>query len=298
MSKMIKFQKMHGLGNDFMMIETINQSVNISADIIAKLADRKLGIGFDQLLIVAPANKPEVDFQYLIYNADGKQVEHCGNGARCLARFVVENKLTEKDHIKVNCLAGDIELWLEQDGNVKVNMGQPKFAPEEIPFLEIHPNPPAKDFTLTPLFKNNGAIAGDIEILGAPQTFMTLSTGNPHCVIEVSSIANAPVDTLGKSICHHPQYPQGTNVEFMEIIDPKHIKLRVYERGCGETLACGTGACAAVVAGQLAGKLDQEVCVSLPGGDLVVNWQGNDQPIYMTGPANTVFSGEINLDNL
>ncbi len=271
----LKFTKMHGLGNDFVVIDAIHQQVDLSPEQIRRLADRRFGIGCDQLLLVEPPRLPKTDFHYRIFNADGSEVEQCGNGARCFARFVREKGLTDKDVIDVGTAAGPIRLFIVREF-VRVNMGAPVFEPERIPFKAEHVSPTYA-----------------LQVEKAVISISALSMGNPHAVLQVNDVAEAPVETLGPLIEHHERFPERTNVGFMAVRNAGEIDLRVWERGAGETLACGTGACAAVVAGRLRGLLDERVTVHLPGGDLVVSWAGGDAPVWMTGPAETVFEGEI-----
>jgi diaminopimelate epimerase len=274
----LDFSKMHGLGNDFMVIDAINQAVELSTGQVQALADRHRGVGFDQLLLVEPAARPDVDFRYRIYNADGGEVGQCGNGARCFMRFVHDRGLTSRPELCVETQSGLLQLALEADGQVTVDMGEPRLAPADIPF-------DAMEFSQTyPL-----DVAGEILDITA------LSMGNPHAVLLVDSVEAAPVERLGPLIEGHPRFPQRVNAGFMQIIDPEHIRLRVYERGAGETLACGSGACAAMVAGRLRDQLAPRVNVSLTGGDLVVKWAGEGHPVYMTGPATQVYRGQIEL---
>ncbi len=273
----LKFTKMQGLGNDFVVLDGINQPVNLDQQQIRLLADRHFGIGCDQLLLVEKA-AGQADFRYRIFNADGSEVEQCGNGARCFVRYVHDHGLTQKNEIRIETLSGVISPKLEIDGNVTVNMGKPIFEPEEIPFVA-----------------EKTALTYQLEIQGKPVTISALSMGNPHAVRVVQNIENAPVDTEGALIETHPRFPKRVNVGYVQVIDRSHIKLRVFERGAGETLACGTGACAAVVAGINLGLLDNQVIVSTRGGELTISWQGQDEPVWMTGPAVTVFEGEINL---
>jgi diaminopimelate epimerase len=274
----LRFSKMHGLGNDFVVIDAINQAVNLDTAQIRQLADRHLGIGCDQLLLVEPASLPDVDFRYRIFNADGGEVEQCGNGARCFARFVREQGLTGKDRIRVETLAGVMELIIEADQQVTVNMGIPEFEPARIPFQA-----------------SQAADSYQLQINDSPVELSVLSMGNPHAVIQVDDIDTAPVNSLGPVLENHPAFPHRVNVGFMEIQNPAAIRLRVYERGAGETLACGSGACAAVVAGRQKGLLDDKVRVNLPGGDLLIHWAGDGSPVMMTGPAELVFEGRIKL---
>ncbi|AKH37529.1 MULTISPECIES: diaminopimelate epimerase [Nitrosomonas] len=273
----IKFTKMHGLGNDFVVIDGINQAISLTPENIRWLADRHFGVGCDQVLLVEKATN-NADFRYRIFNADGGEVEQCGNGARCFVRFVYDHSLTKKKEIRVETASGLIFPRLESDGEVTVNMGIPTFEPADIPFLaEKH------DLTYTLDINNK-----QIEI-------SVVSIGNPHAVQIVSDIEDAAVSTEGRLIESHPRFPQRVNAGFMQIIDPHHIKLRVYERGAGETLACGTGACAAVITGIARGLLASKVKVSTHGGNLWVQWEGKNQPVFMTGPAVTVFEGVTEL---
>ncbi|KZN57668.1 diaminopimelate epimerase [Pseudoalteromonas luteoviolacea] len=272
----VNFSKMHGLGNDFVVIDNVTQNVFLSRDQIRKLADRHFGIGFDQLLLVEPPYSPDLDFHYRIFNSDGTEVEQCGNGARCFARFVRMKGLTNKHKVSVSTKGGDITLYTEKDGQVTVNMGIPQFAPQEIPFK-------AQQSELTYILR-----AGEHTVFcGA------VSMGNPHCVIEVEDIEHADVDTLGPLLETHERFPKRANVGFMQIIDREHIKLRVWERGVNETLACGSGACGAVAVGIKQGKLADTVRVDLPGGTLQVRWSGVNKPVKMTGPAEHVFDGQV-----
>ncbi|OCQ19147.1 diaminopimelate epimerase [Pseudoalteromonas luteoviolacea] len=272
----VNFSKMHGLGNDFVVIDNVTQNVFLSRDQIRKLADRHFGIGFDQLLLVEPPYSPDLDFHYRIFNSDGTEVEQCGNGARCFARFVRMKGLTNKHKVSVSTKGGDITLYTEKDGQVTVNMGIPQFAPQDIPFK-------AQQSELTYILR-----AGEHTVFcGA------VSMGNPHCVIEVEDIEHADVDTLGPLLETHERFPKRANVGFMQIINREHIKLRVWERGVNETLACGSGACGAVAVGIKQGKLADTVRVDLPGGTLQVRWSGGNKPVKMTGPAEHVFDGQV-----
>ncbi|WP_421192645.1 diaminopimelate epimerase [Aeromonas jandaei] len=275
---LIDFSKMHGLGNDFMVVDGVTQKIFFSNDVIKKLADRHFGVGFDQLLLVEPPYDPELDFHYRIFNADGSEVEQCGNGARCFARFVRLKGLINRDRIAVSTARGRIVLQLEGENQVTVNMGVPQFEPGKIPFR-------AQKAEKTYLLRAQEHTV----MCGA------VSMGNPHCVIEVSSVAEAPVATLGPIMERHERFPERVNVGFMEMVNATEIKLRVFERGVGETLACGTGACAAAVIGMSQGKLKERVTVSLPGGKLTIAWKGPGQPVYMTGPAEHVFDGQIDV---
>ena len=275
---LIQFSKMHGLGNDFMVVDGITQKIFFSPEMIRRLADRHFGIGFDQLLLVEPPYDPEQDFHYRIFNADGSEVQQCGNGARCFARFVRLKGLTNKDRIAVSTMSGRIVLQLEQDNQVTVNMGVPEFEPAKVPFR-------AQKAEKTYLLRV------------AEQTVMcgVVSMGNPHCVLEVEDVKTAPVETLGAELESFDRFPERVNVGFMELVSANEIRLRVFERGAGETMACGTGACAAAVVGIAQGKLRDRVKVHLPGGTLQIAWKGPGNPVFMTGPAEHVFDGEIEL---
>lgn len=276
MTQTIQFSKMQGAGNDFMVINAIHQPVHLSAAQIQQLAHRQFGIGFDQLLLVEASNV--ADFKYRIFNADGGEVAQCGNGARCFVKFVVEQQLTKQHTISVETLSGIIHPTLESNGLVTVNMGSPIFAPKQIPFLS---DAEAKQYQL---------LVGNQHI-----TISALSMGNPHAVIVTDDVETAPVALLGSQIECHPQFPERVNVGFMQVVNSHQIKLRVFERGSGETLACGTGACAAVVAGIENGLLESPVTVSARGGELIIHWLGANTPVMMTGPAVTVFTGEITI---
>lgn len=279
----LKFTKMHGIGNDFVVIDAISQSVELSPQQIKRIADRHFGVGCDQLLLVEkPSGKfAGVDFRYRIFNADGGEVEQCGNGARCFVKFVHEKGLTGKTGIDVETARGVISLQLQADGQVTVNMGAPRFAPEEIPF--------AAERTETSYSLDLGGISTNI---------CAVSIGNPHAVQVVADVDTAAVETQGPLIESHARFPQRVNAGFMQIVDTQHIRLRVFERGSGETLACGSGACAAVVSGIRMGLLRSPVRVAMRGGDLNIAWQGGDAPVWMTGPAQTVFEGEIDIASL
>ena len=274
----LAFSKMHGLGNDFVMIDAVRQDIRLSADQVRWLADRHFGVGCDQLLVVEPARAPGVDFRYRIFNADGGEVEQCGNGARCFARFVFEQGLTDKREIRVETKKGIITPRLEDDGMVTVDMGVPVFEPERIPFV----SPSAA--VVQPL------MVGDREIM-----ITAVSMGNPHAVQVVADVDAAPVASEGPRIESHPRFPQRVNAGYLQVLDRHSVRLRVFERGAGETLACGTGACAAVVAGISRGLVDSPVRVETRGGELSIAWGGAGELVLMTGPAVTVFSGEIEL---
>ncbi|MGO1659874.1 MAG: diaminopimelate epimerase [Marinobacter sp.] len=275
---LLRFTKMHGLGNDFMVIDAISQPFRLRPDIIRELADRNVGIGFDQLLVVEPPGLPDVDFRYRIFNADGSEVEQCGNGARCFAKFVRDQRLTNKKVIRVQTARGVIELRLLKDGMVVVNMGVPELNPPAIPFAAECRK---KAYT--------------VEMGAETVELSAVSMGNPHAVVVVDDVESAPVSELGPRLENHPRFPSRANVGFLQIVSRSHARLRVYERGSGETLACGSGACAAVVAGCLQGLLESPVVVELRGGRLVVEWQGEGAPVMMEGPATSVFEGQLRL---
>jgi diaminopimelate epimerase len=285
----LKFTKMHGAGNDFIVVDAINQQVDLSPQQWARLADRRFGIGADQVLVVQKGDTEGCDFRYRIFNNDGGEVEQCGNGARAFVRFVTEKGLTDKPSIRVQTMNGVIAPRLEADGGVTVDMGAPRLDPATLPFDSAGLAGVAEgDDTLWPLA---------IEQPGGSKTllFSLVSMGNPHAVQVVDDVDAAPVAQAGPLIEHHPRFPKRVNAGFMQVLDRHHIKLRVYERGAGETLACGTGACAAVVAGIRRGLLDSPVRVSARGGELSVAWSGAEAPVWLTGPAVTVFEGEVTL---
>lgn len=275
---MLEFSKMHGLGNDFVVIDAISQPVELSPGQVRWLADRRLGVGCDQLLLVEAATAADTDFRYRIFNADGGEVGQCGNGARCFMRFVHDRGLTQKREVRVETASGRLQLILEDDGQITVDMGEPRLEPGDLPF-------DAPAYAATYALKVDGE---EVEIAA-------VSMGNPHAVTVVEDIETARVARLGPLIERHPRFPQRVNAGFMQIVDFETIRLRVYERGAGETLACGSGACAAVVAGRLRDLLAPRVKVALRGGDLVVSWTGRGSPVYMTGPATQVFQGRIEL---
>jgi diaminopimelate epimerase len=274
----LNFTKMHGLGNDFIVIDAINQAVSLTPQQVQQLADRHFGIGCDQLLLVEAATSIEADFRYRIYNADGGEVEQCGNGARCFMQFVRDQGLTDKSQLQVETLGGPLQLIQQSDGRITVDMGVPRLEPADIPFTAAQ-----RERTYV------------LEILDRQFEIAAISMGNPHAVLLVDDIENAPVARIGAALERHPRFPERVNVGFMQIVDDKHIRLRVFERGAGETLACGSGACAAVVAGRLWERLSESVKVVLNGGELVVSWAGEGQPVLMTGPATTVYQGRIEL---
>jgi diaminopimelate epimerase len=275
---LLRFTKMQGLGNDFVVLDLVTQRYKLRDRDIQKFTDRRFGIGCDQLLLVELPSRPDVDFRYRIFNNDGSEVEQCGNGARCFAKFVLDKKLTGKRRIRVETAGGIIELSITQDRQVRVNMGKPVLEPAQIPFQAEQQ---ANSYTL--------------EVAGQQLEVGAVSMGNPHNVLIVDDVDSFDVETLGPAIESHPRYPQRVNAGFMQVLSRKEIKLRVYERGAGETLACGTGACAAVVSGILRGFLDQRVTVHLPGGKLSIEWRGLGHPVMMVGPATTVFEGQIQI---
>jgi diaminopimelate epimerase len=275
---MINFTKMHGLGNDFMVIDAINQHIELTPQQIKNLSDRHFGIGFDQLLLVEKPISENADFKYRIFNADGGEVAQCGNGARCFARFVQDKGLSDKNEIRVDTNTGELVLKFTEDRQIIVNMGIPKHCPDEIPVL-------AKQES------KNYKIAVNTE----EYAFGAVSMGNPHAVLQVPDVKIAPVTELGRFLESHPMFPERANIGFMEVINRKQINLRVYERGAAETLACGSGACAAVVIGIEQNLLDHDVSVELPGGELKISWSGRGTPVFMTGPAISVFEGRIQI---
>jgi len=306
----LKFTKMHGAGNDFVVLDGVRQKIELSPEQLRLLADRHFGVGCDQILLVERARRADADFRYRIFNADGGEVEQCGNGARCFVRFVYDQKLTHKREIVVETMGGLIRPRLEDDGRVTVDMGAPIFDAALIPFdgdsgavcvpLEV--------VAMTRCCEASGAgmaashplpqSAGSSNVsrdVGETLEISVLSMGNPHAVQVVEDVERAPVEKLGPLIEHHPRFPKRVNAGFMQIMDRRHIRLRVYERGAGETLSCGTGACAAVVAGIRRSLLDSPVSVATRGGLLTIAWGGEGAPVLLTGPAITVFEGEINL---
>jgi len=274
----LKFTKMHGAGNDFVVIDGIRQLLSLTPEKLRLIADRHFGIGCDQILLVEDSQRHDADFRYRIFNADGGEVEQCGNGARCFVRFVHEKKLTSKKEIVVETKSGLISPKLEDDGRVTVNMGAPVFESARIPFVS-----------------DSDEITQTLDVEGLAVQISAVSMGNPHAVQVVTDVDAAPVLQQGPLIENHTRFPKRVNAGFMQVLDRAHIKLRVYERGAGETLSCGTGACAAVVTGIRRGLLDDTVHVATRGGALTITWYGGTNPVLMTGPAITVFEGEINL---
>ncbi len=274
----LKFTKMHGAGNDFVVIDGVRQRIHLTPEQLRLLADRHFGVGCDQILLVETTEFPDADFRYRIFNADGGEVEQCGNGARCFVRYVHDQGLTHKREIVVETKGGLISPRLEEDGRVTVNMGAPIFEAARIPFNT-----------------HSDTLVHPLEVNGETVQITAVSMGNPHAVQVVADVELAPVVAQGALIEHHPQFPKRVNAGFMQVMDRNHIRLRVYERGAGETLSCGTGACAAVVVGIKRGLLDDHVLVATKGGVLNITWAGNDAPVLMTGPAISVFTGEIDL---
>ena len=274
----LRFTKMQGVGNDFVVVDAINQPVALDAANVRRIADRHFGVGCDQLLLIERPRSQGTDFYYRIFNPDGEEVQHCGNGARCFLRYVRDKHLTDKREIRVETLAGVITPRLEADGQVTVDMGAPIFSPDSIPFLS-----------------EKEQLTYRLEVTGESVEISALSMGNPHAVQVVDDVDRAPVATQGPLIENHARFPQRINAGYMQIVDSHRIRLRVYERGAGETLACGTGACAAVVAGIARGLLVSPVTVQTRGGNLVIAWEGPSRSVFMTGPAQTVFEGELEL---
>jgi diaminopimelate epimerase len=283
----VKFTKMHGVGNDFVVVDGVTRGVEITPERARRIADRHFGVGCDQVLLVEKSQRADADFRYRIWNADGGEVEQCGNGARCFVRFVHDKGLTKKSEIRVETLSGIIVPRLEADGQVTVDMGAPQFDPERVPFdaRGLQPLPGGKRWPL--------------ELAGRELSVAVLSMGNPHAVQTIADVDSAPVTTEGPLIEHHPRFPRRVNAGYTQVVSRKRIRLRVWERGAGETLACGTGACAAVVAGIREGLLDDSVEVDTRGGRLTIRWAGgdNDPAVWMTGPAAAVFEGEIEIES-
>ena len=275
---LLRFTKMHGLGNDFMVLDLISQHAHIQPKHAKAWGDRHTGVGFDQLLLVEAPTNPDVDFRYRIFNSDGSEVEQCGNGARCFARFVVDKRLTVKKQIRVETKGGIIELNLRPDGQVTVDMGAPRLVPEQIPFQA-----------------DAEALSYTVEVDGERHELAAVSMGNPHAVLRVDNVDSAPVHSLGPKLEHHPRFPKRVNVGFLQVINRQQARLRVWERGAGETQACGTGACAAAVAAIRQGWMDSPLQLELPGGSLSIEWAGPGQPVMMTGPAVRVYEGQIRL---
>jgi len=275
---LLRFTKMHGLGNDFVVLESVTQGLRVDERLVRMLADRHRGVGCDQVLLLEPPGDPEVDFRYRIFNQDGSEVGACGNGARCIAKFIRDKRLCAKRRVLVETLGGRLTLDLGRSNVFAVTMGIPRLEPAEIPF-----EAPSRAAVYT------------LDAGGNTCSIGAVSMGNPHAVLLVEDVSDAPTGTLGPLVERHPRFPEGANVGFMQIIDRGEINLRVWERGVGETEACGSGACAAVVSGQLRGLLDERVRVNLRGGYLQIEWQGAGHPLLMSGPATTVFEGQIPL---
>ena len=281
----IPFTKMQGAGNDFVVLDALASPIELTAEQARRLADRRFGVGADQILLVEPSRTPGIDFGYRILNSSGDEVEHCGNGARCFVRYVHDRGLTPKTTIKVETVNNVLELRLRDDGRVTVDMNRPLFDPRQVPFDAAG---------LTPRRVPDDESGFELWPLEGVQ-IAVLSMGNPHAVLRVDDVDSAPVAGLGPRIENHPRFPRRVNVGFMQIVSRSEIRLRVHERGAGETLACGTGACAAVVAGIRLGRLERRVAVHARGGELLIEWPADDQSVLMTGPAVTVFHGEIEL---
>lgn len=274
----IRFTKMHGLGNDFVVIDAVTQSVTMTDELARRLADRHTGVGCDQILLVEPPSHPDIDFKYRIFNADGSEVAQCGNGARCFAKFVRDRRLTGKSNLSVETHAGILQLSIDDQQSYTATQGIPNFEPAQIPFEA-----------------EQAALTYAIEIDEKSFDIAALSLGNPHAVLQIADIQQTPIDELGPLLESHPRFPERVNVGFMALVSRHEINLRVYERGAGETQACGSGACAAAVAGIALDLLDSPVKVNLPGGSLSITWQGDNQPVSVTGPATTVYQGRIRL---
>ena len=275
---LMKFTKMHGLGNDFVVIDAVRQTINVSPEMVRRLAHRNLGIGCDQVLVIEPPSEKNIDFNYRIFNCDGAEVEQCGNGARCLGRYIFDQRLSGKKSVLVKTKNRVMEIQSSSKNLITANMGAPVFKPADIPFVAEQQD---KLYT--------------IDIDNQPYSISAISMGNPHAVIQVEDIETAAVEAFGSQLQAHPRFPESVNVGFMEIVDPQHIKLRVFERGVGETQACGSGACAAAVAAIQQKLTGHSVKIELLGGELRIEWRGDSQPVLMTGPAVSVFHGQIKL---
>ena len=273
-----RFAKMHGLGNDFVVFDAVNQDVQLSSEKVRWIADRKIGVGCDQILVIHPATDADIDFNYQIYNSNGEEVEQCGNGARCIGKFLALNGLTNKTSISIKTISGVYQIYLREDDMVTVNMGAAIFEPEKIPFSA-----------------SQQALSYEIDVDGEQVKIGAVSMGNPHAVLQVNDINNAPVDILGPKLEKHSMFPNKANIGFMQVLNNEHIALRVFERHVGETSACGSGACAAVAVGQTQGLLDKNVTVDLPGGSLQIECENMGAPVLMTGPAQYSFEGSLNI---
>ena len=274
----LRFAKMQGLGNDFVVFDAVNQDIRLTPEQVRRVADRRLGVGCDQILIVRPASDDGVDFDYQIYNGNGTEAGQCGNGARCIGRFVARNGLANKKSIDIKTISGVYRVHLRDDGLVTVDMGRPVFEPQEIPFLAARVSSSYR-----------------LEVEAQQFEIGVVSMGNPHVILQVDNIDDAPVATLGPRIETHSMFPDKTNVGFMQILDARRVALRVFERNAGETRACGSGACAAVVVGRIQQRLDSRVVVQLPGGSLQIEYRDRNEPVLMTGPAQLNFEGELTL---
>lgn len=274
----IRFSKMHGLGNDFMVIDAVTRRVTISPELVQALSHRHQGVGFDQLLLIEPSSDPNIDFFYRVFNADGSEVGQCGNGVRCLMRFVQDKKLTNKNTLTIKTQTTQMRVMQEKNNLITVEMGEPNFTPDKVPFNQIEQQ---EQYQL--LFE------------GKPISFHALSMGNPHAVIKVDDVNTVDINSIGQWLEHHPLFPEGVNVGFMQILDKQNIALRVFERGVGETLACGSGACAAAAVAIKFYHLEKTLNVKLLGGELVLSWPHENEPLRMTGPAILVFDGEIEI---
>ncbi len=275
---LLKFCKMHGLGNDFVVLESLRQNVRLSRSLVRKLADRHKGVGCDQLLLIESPSRPDMDFKFRYFNSDGEEIEQCGNGLRCMARFLQEEKLIGNKAIKVQTVGDMIELRINGNGSVTADMGIPNLEPAEIPFAAPHRSQ-----------------SYQIDVDGQEYQIFALSLGNPHAVLQVEDLDKTDVKAIGSKLECHPRFTNKVNVGFMQINNRRHVRLRVFERGVGETAACGTGACAAAVVGVLQQKLDSSVCVSMPGGELTIDWSGEGKVLTMTGPAVKVFDGYLKI---
>lgn len=269
---------MHGLGNDFVVLNALEQEINLSAEQYRALADRHKGIGCDQILLLEPSHDPDIDIRYRIFNADGDEVEHCGNGIRCVGLYLTERGYVSSDIIHAETVNSRVSIYMDDMDRIRVNMGIPRFDPEDIPILaderrESYP----------------------IDLSIGTTSLLIVSMGNPHAVLVINDIEQIPVAVLGQEIQQHDMFPESVNVGFMQVLDPAHVRLRVYERGAGETMACGTGACAAMVVGNMTDKLENDVDIEVKGGHLAVSWAGEGEPVWMTGPATTVYEGQINI---
>ena len=274
----LEFTKMHGLGNDFVVLNALEQEINLSAEQYRALADRRFGIGCDQILLLEPSSDENMDIRYRIFNADGNEVEHCGNGIRCVGLYLTEKGYVSKDVIHAETMNRNASIYMNGTDQIRVDMGVPRFEPGDIP-MDVSRRQNAYELALP---------SGKVTVLVA-------SMGNPHAVLLVDDVETAPVESVGREMQASPLFPDSVNVGFMQILDPGHVRLRVYERGVGETLACGTGACAAMVVGNMANKLEKQVDIGLKGGHLCVDWDGEGEPVWMTGPATIVYEGQIDL---